>query len=84
MELDCVSFNGNNYSIVTIPNIFNFNADSVTIGTESLNHALFDVKNGYVNDVAKRIDEQIYAYVDDELFKLNMHSFIEKVKVFLD
>ena len=40
--------------------------------------------NGFQDGTAKEIDEQIYAYIDDEYFSLEDIEFLSKVKEFLD
>ncbi len=54
------------------------------IGSHSLNIALYDDKNGYQDSTAEAIDEQIYAYLDDQYFSLDDNDFLSKVKELLD
>lgn len=82
--LETVNYNGNSYTVAIIPDIFSGNTSMVTIGSERLNSVLYDDEYGYPDEDAKRIDEQIYAYVNDGFFKLNESAFIAKVKEFLD
>ncbi len=84
MELDSIKYKGICYPIATIPNDFSGRKGYVTIGSEFLNKALFDEKKGYPDEEAIRIDEGIYAYMDDEYFTLSEKSFIEKAKRLLD
>ena len=49
------------------------------IGPQSLNSTLYDDELGYDSDRARSIDEQIYAYVDDSLFKHSYDMFIAEI-----
>ena len=84
LHLETVNYKGNNYIIAIIPNVFSHTTGMVSIGTESLNSVIYDDEHGYPDEEARRIDEQIYAYVDDEFFKLDKSIFIEKAKEVLD
>ena len=84
LHLETLKYNGNNYTVALIPDVFSRNTDMITIGSESLNCVIYDDENGYPDEDARRIDEQIYAYVDDVFFKLNKSTFIAKVKEVLD
>ena len=50
----------------------------------SLNVALYDDERGYPDAEAQYVDEQIYAFIDDDFFKLNYNDFIQKAKQYLD
>jgi len=84
LEIETVSYRGNMFIVTIIPNVFSCNTDTLTIGSETLNHALYDDIMGYRDEEARWIDEQIYAYVDDAFFELSQSSFIAKVKGLLD
>ncbi|MBR6330508.1 MAG: hypothetical protein IKR79_02535 [Bacteroidales bacterium] len=84
METRFIVYKGCEYPIITIPNIFSIYGDFVTIGSESLNKVLFNEENGYTDEEAERIDESIYAYMDDNCFELSARSFIKKAKLHLD
>ena len=79
-----ISYRCEDYSAALIPDIFTSGNQSVLIGSHSLNVALYSDDKGYVDEEARKIDEQIYAFVDDELFALNLEMFIERIKVLLD
>ena len=79
-----ISFEGKDFSVAKIPNIFSDCNQRILIGPHSLNEALYNNDRGYVNGIACRIDEQIYAYLDDEFFSLSSERFLEKVKLYLD
>lgn len=79
-----ISYRGKEYSVAYIPNVFTSDNQKLLIGSHSLNVALYDDNNGYVDDDACKIDEQIYAFVDDKYFSLNFEKFMENVKVLLD
>lgn len=84
MTFDIVTYKGKDHLVATIPNFFSDYLDFVTIGAESLNEALYNDDFGYSDDEARKIDEYIYAYVDDEYFNLKDEAFIEKVISILD
>lgn len=77
-------FEGKDYSVAIIPDVLAGTNQNILIGSHSLNIALYHEDKGYVNDDAKQIDEQIYAYVEDEYFSLPYESFLEQVKKWLD
>ena len=79
-----ISFKGREFLAASVPNVFSGDNRKLLIGTRSLNIALYDDDKGNVDEKAKEIDEQIYAFIDDEFFSLSLEKFIEKVKVFLD
>lgn len=79
-----ISYKGKAFPVAFIPNVFTSDNQILLIGSHSLNVALYDNDKGYVDEEAKEIDEQIYAFVDDELFSLSLEKFIDVVKVSLD
>jgi len=79
-----ISYKGKDYSAAFIPDVFMSGNQCVLIGSHSLEVALYDDDIGYVDEIARKIDEQIYAFVGDDLFSLSLEDFIENVKVFLD
>ena len=85
-KLDTVlfSFHGKEYLVATIPDIFTGGNDGLMIGTQSLNVALYDDENGYIDEEARYIDEQIYAYIDDRDFSLTFEKFLDIVNSYLD
>lgn len=85
-KLDTVSFSfrGKDYLVASIPDIFLGGSKDVLIGPLSLNEALYDDDTGYVDERARYIDEQIYAYIDDDYLSLDIDIFLEKVQLYLD
>lgn len=79
-----ISCGGKDFFAALVPNIFLDGNQSILIGPNSLNKAIYDENNGYVDETARRIDEQIYAYIDDDYFSLSLEGFLEKVKFYLD
>ena len=79
-----ISYRGKEYSAAFIPNIFTSDNQMILIGSHSLNVALYDDEKGYVGEEAKEIDEEIYAFIDDNFFFLSFEKFIEKAKASLD
>lgn len=79
-----ISYKGKAYLAAFIPDIFTSDNHKLLIGSHSLNVALYDDEKGYVDEEAREIDEQIYAFIDDEFYSLSLEEFIEKVKMFLD
>ena len=77
-------FEGKNYSVAIIPDVFAGTNHNILIGPHSLNIALYDEEKGYESDDARQIDEQIYAYIEDEYFSLSYEEFLEQVKKWLD
>ena len=84
LETISISYNGKDYTAAVIPDVFTSGDQSLLIGSHSLGVALYDDDRGYVGDTAREIDEQIYGFVDDELFALRLEEFIERIKVLLD
>ena len=86
MKLDTISYSFLNkeYRVAIIPDAIVQRNDRLLIGPHSLNLALYDDEGGYTSDEAKAIDEEIYAFVDDEFFSLGYEEFIKKVKKYLD
>lgn len=72
------------YNAAFIPDIFNKGTADILIGSYSLNKSIYDENKGYRDNEAKRIDEEIYAFINDEFFSLSQECFIEKVKQYLD
>lgn len=79
-----ISYRGKDYTAAVIPDVFTSVYQSVLIGSHSLGAALYDDDRGYVDDTAREIDENIYAFVDDELFALRLEEFIVRIKELLD
>ena len=79
-----ISYGGKDFFAALVPNVFSDGDQSILIGPHSLNKTIYDDNNGYIDDTARRIDEQIYAYIDDDYFSMSMEVFLEKVKFYLD
>ena len=79
-----ITYKGKDYTVAVIPDVFTDINQEILIGSHSLNEAVYSNKKGYVDDLARSIDEQIYAYIDDDYFSLNMEDFLQKVKLYLD
>ena len=79
-----IMFKGKEYSAAFIPDVFTGSNQKLLIGSHSLNVALYDDDKGYVDEEAREIDEQIYAFIDDNFFSLSVEKFIEYVKNLLD
>jgi hypothetical protein len=79
-----ILYKGKEYSAAFIPNVFTSENQIILIGSHSLNVALYDVDKGYVEEEAREIDEQIYAFIDDNFFSLSLEEFIENAKALLD
>ena len=79
-----ISYRGKEYSAAFIPNVFTSDNQMILIGSHSLNIALYDDDRGYVDEEAREIDEQVYAFIDDDFFSLSLEKFIEKAKALLD
>ena len=67
-----------------IPDVITGSESRLLIGSHSLNVALYDDEKGYQDITAETIDEQIYAYLDDQYFSLGDNAFLSKVKDLLD
>lgn len=80
-----ITYRQREYPAAEIPNIFinNLN-EKITIAAHSLNIALFDDETAYTDSEARYIDEQIYAFINDDFFKLEYNEFIKKALSFLD
>lgn len=79
-----IAFGGREYLVADIPDVITDSESRLLIGTHSLNNALYDDKNGYIDSTAESIDEQIYAYIDDQYFTLGYSDFLAKIKELLD
>ncbi len=79
-----IAYDGKEYLIADIPDVITDCESRLLIGSHSLNIALYDDKNGYQDSTAEAIDEQIYAYLDDQYFTLEYCDFLSKVKELLD
>ena len=79
-----ITYKGRDFIVAAIPDIFTNRCQDIYIGPNSLNDIVYDNDKGLVDDTARSIDEQIYAYIDDDYFSLNMEDFLQKVKLYLD
>ena len=84
LDICYVIYHGIDYAVTTIPDVISGSDCYLTIGSESLNHALFSDIHGYSDEAARILDEKIYAYMDDDSFLLSKQTFLERVKESLD
>jgi uncharacterized protein (DUF1499 family) len=52
---------------------------NILLSTSSLNEILMNKNGGYVSEEAKRVDEQIFYYIDDSEMKLEDEKLIHLV-----
>lgn len=79
------NYRGTDYLIAEIPDVFTHqDGKSILIGPQSLNTILYNGENGYTDEKAMYVDEQIYAFVDDTFFQLPIDQFIDGIKRLLD
>lgn len=84
-ETFTITYHGKEYIATDIPHIFINNLDeSIIIAAHSLNVALYDDEKGYTDEKARYIDEKIYAFIDDDFFRLSKADFIEQCRRRLD
>ena len=80
-----ITYKQKEYPAVEIPNLFiNSPDEMIIIAAHSLNIELFDDENGYPDSEARYIDEQIYAFINDNYFKLGYNEFVKKARLLLD
>lgn len=85
LETQVYNYNGKDYVVAIIPDVItNKENGLLKIGPQSLNTTLYDDGLGYDSYRARSIDEQIYAYVDDSLFKHSYDDFIVEIKELID
>lgn len=77
-------YKGKEYLVADVPDVISGSESRLLIGSQTLNNALYDDEKGYQDAAAERIDEQIYAYLDDLYFSLEDNDFLSKVKELLD
>ena len=85
-KLDIITYkyNGKNFQVTKIPDVFTHTGRALLIGSHSLSSAIYNDETGYPDEKARCIDEQIYAYVDDEWFGYDYECFISNVLKCLD
>lgn len=84
VKVNTIIYDGKEYLVADIPDVISNSDYRLLIGSHTLNIALYDDKKGYQNRIANEIDEQIYAYLDDQFFSLDENDFLYKVKELLD
>jgi hypothetical protein len=84
IKVNTISYKRKEYLVADIPDVITGSDSRLLIGSHSLNIALYDDENGYQDSTAVAIDEQIYAYLDNQYFALEENAFLSKVKEFLD
>lgn len=77
-------YKGKEFLVADIPDVISGSESRLMIGSHTLNNALYNDEKGYYDRTAERIDEQIYAYLDDLYFSLEDNDFLSKVKELLD
>jgi len=84
IKVNTIVYGGKEYQVADIPDVITGSESRLLIGSHSLNIALYDDEKGYQDSTAEGIDEQIYAYMDDQFFSLDENDFLSKVKELLD
>ena len=84
VKINTIAYDGQEYLVADIPDIITGSESRLLIGSHSLNIALYDDEKGYQDSTAERIDEQIYAYLDDKFFSIEDNDFLSKVNELLD
>jgi hypothetical protein len=84
LDIITCKYNGKDFQVTKIPNVFTHTGGTLLIGSHSLGSAIYNDEIGYPDEKARRIDEQIYAYVDDEWLGYDFDSFISNVLDCLD
>lgn len=84
IKVNTIAYDGKEYLVADIPDVITGSESRLLIGSHSLNVALYDDEKGYQDITAETIDEQIYAYLDDQYFSLGDNAFLSKVKDLLD
>lgn len=84
VKVNTIVYDSKEYLVADIPDVITGSGSRLLIGPHSLNITLYNDENGYHDCTAKVIDEQIYAYLDDQYFSLEDNDFLSKVKGFLD
>ena len=84
LKVNTIIYDGKEYLVADIPDVINGSESRLLIGSHSLNIAIYDDERGYQDKTAEKIDEQIYAYLDDQYFSLDDNDFLSNVKDLLD
>lgn len=84
LDIITYKYDGKIFQVTKIPDVFTHTGKPLHIGSHSLSSAIYNDETGYPDEKAQRIDEQIYAYVDDEWFRYDFDSFICNVLDCLD
>ena len=84
VKVNTIAYEGKEYLVADIPDVITGSKSRLLIGSHSLKNALYNDENGYQDNIAQDIDEQIYAYLDDQHFSLEEDDFLSKVYEFLD
>lgn len=84
VKVNTITYKGEDYLVADIPDVITNSGVRLLIGSHSLNIALYDDEKGYKDSEAECIDEQIYAYIDDQYFPYGENEILSKVKEFLD
>ena len=85
LDVTFVDYQGKSYPVTSIPDVFTHQENcNLLIGSHSLNLAVFDNITGYPDELARIIDERIYAYIDDSFFECSAETFLDNVIKHLD
>jgi len=84
LNIFSIKYKGTDYRVTEVPDVFTHQESSLLIGSHALNSAVYDDEKGYPDVEARRIDEQIYAYAEDECFNLDYENFVKWVQRYLD
>lgn len=84
VKVNTFAYEGKEYLVAEIPDVITGSESILLIGPHSLNIALYDDEKGYQDCTAKAIDEQIYAYLDEQYFSLEDNVFLSIAKELLD
>lgn len=85
-NLNIITFNykGTDFQVTAVPDVFTNQERTLLIGSNALSCAVYDEEMGYPDEEARSIDEQIYAYVEDECFGLDYEHFMKWIQRWLD
>ncbi len=76
-----MEYKGRKYLATEVENIFDPDSceENVIFASTRLSDELIDEHGDYRDDSAESVDNDIYAYVDDEYFSLSKEEFIKYI-----
>ena len=74
---DTFKYKGRNYPIAIIPD------EEIKMERKNC-FALYNEEEGYPDKEAEYLDEQIYAFMDEDYFNLSLDDFISVTKRYID